>query len=161
MRVSGVVVAVLAAACSGCDGVAPPTRRATCGSGSTTRRRRSTARSTRRSRRFKQLHVQEIRLNLYWGGKYGVATKRPAHATNPADPAYDWSLYDRTVEYAAQYGIHVLFSVYGTPAWANGGKGDERRADVRLRPAQLRATRPRKRYSGTYMVPDGQGSCRR
>ena len=22
---------------------------------------------------FKQLHVQEMRLNLYWGGKYGVA----------------------------------------------------------------------------------------
>ena len=27
---------------------------------------------------FKQLHVQEVRLNLYWGGKYGVATSRPA-----------------------------------------------------------------------------------
>ena len=23
---------------------------------------------------------------------------RPAHATNPADPAYDWTLYDRTVQ---------------------------------------------------------------
>ncbi len=64
-----------------------------------------------------------MRLNLYWGGKYGVATRRPASATNPADPAYDWSLYDRTVDYAAQNGVHVLFSVYGTPGWANGGKG--------------------------------------
>jgi hypothetical protein len=73
---------------------------------------------------FKQLHVQEVRLNLYWGGaRYGVAQQKPAHATDPNDPAYDWSLYDRTVRYAAQYGVKVLFSVYGTPAWANGGKG--------------------------------------
>jgi hypothetical protein len=71
---------------------------------------------------LQQLHVQEIRLNLYWGGKYGVASRRPARATNPADPAYDWALYDRTVEYAAQSGIHVLFSIYGTPTWANGGR---------------------------------------
>jgi len=38
---------------------------------------------------FKQLHVQEVRLNLYWGGRFGVAKSRPASATNPADPAYD------------------------------------------------------------------------
>jgi hypothetical protein len=84
---------------------------------------------------LKQLHVQEIRLNLYWGGKYGVAKTRPRRATSPADPAYDWALYDRTVEYAAQSGIHVLFSVYGTPSWANGGRGPnvapQRAADLR------------------------------
>jgi hypothetical protein len=72
---------------------------------------------------LQQLHVQEIRLNLYWGGTYGVARRKPAHPANPADPAYDWSLYDRTVEYAAQYGIHVLFSVYGTPGWENAAAG--------------------------------------
>jgi hypothetical protein len=26
---------------------------------------------------FKQLHVQEVRLNLYWGGRFGVAKSRP------------------------------------------------------------------------------------
>jgi hypothetical protein len=72
---------------------------------------------------FKQLRVQEVRLNLYWGGRFGVAKKRPAAATNPADPAYDWTLYDRTVFLAAQSGVHVLFSIYGTPTWANAGKG--------------------------------------
>ena len=103
---------------------------------------------------FKQLHAQEVRLNLYWGGKYGVATSRPRSATNPADPAYDWSLYDRTVQYAAQSGVHVLFSVYGTPAWANGGKGMNvapTRA-VDLRNFALAAA---KRYSGTYKGTDG------
>ena len=51
---------------------------------------------------FQELHVQEVRLNLYWGGTYGVARTRPKNATNPNDPAYNWFLYDRTVNYAAQ-----------------------------------------------------------
>jgi hypothetical protein len=104
---------------------------------------------------FKQLHVQEIRVNLYWGGPQGVATRRPANATNPNDPAYDWSLYDRTVNYAAQDGVHVLLSIYGTPSWANGGKG--------LNVAPTRATDLRnfalaaaKRYGGSWPGVDGR-----
>jgi hypothetical protein len=104
---------------------------------------------------LKQLHVQEIRLNLYWGGKYGVATRRPARATNPNDPAYDWSLYDRTVQYAAQYGIHVLFSVYGTPGWANGGRGPNV-APTRGTDLRNFALAAATRYSGTYLDPDGK-----
>ena len=104
---------------------------------------------------LKQLHVQEIRLNLYWGGKYGVASRRPARATNPNDPAYDWSLYDRTVAYATQYGMHVLFSVYGTPSWANGGRG----ANVApTRGTDLRnfALAAATRYSGSFVGADGK-----
>jgi hypothetical protein len=103
---------------------------------------------------LKQLHVQELRLNLYWGARYGVATRRPAQPTNPADPAYDWSLYDRTVRYANQYGIHVLFSIYGTPSWANGGLGPNH---VPTNAIDLRnfAVAAAKRYGGQY--PDGQG----
>src|SRR2546421_7097372 len=71
---------------------------------------------------FNQLHVQEVRLNLYWGGSYGVAREQPLDPTNPDDPAYDWTLYDRTVNYAAQYGERVVFSISGTPGWANDGK---------------------------------------
>jgi hypothetical protein len=103
---------------------------------------------------LKQLHVQELRLNLYWGARYGVATRRPAQPSNPADPAYDWSLYDRTVRYANQYGIHVLFSIYGTPSWANGGLGPNHAPTnaIDLRNFALAAA---KRYGGQY--PDGQG----
>jgi hypothetical protein len=101
-----------------------------------------------------QLHVQEIRLNLYWGGAYGVAKTRPARATNPADPAYDWSLYDRTVSYAAQYGIHVLFSVFGTPSWANGGKA-QNVAPTRAIDLRNFAIAAATRYSGSYKV-DGK-----
>ena len=104
---------------------------------------------------FKTLHVQEVRLNLYWGGRYGVARSRPAQADDPADPAYNWSLYDRTVSSASQYGVRVLFSIYGTPGWANGGRGQNVAPTygIDLRNFAYAAAR---RYSGTYPGPDGQ-----
>jgi hypothetical protein len=104
---------------------------------------------------LKQLHVQELRLNLYWGGtKFSVATRRPAQPTNPADPAYDWTLYDRTVRYASQYGVHVVFSIYGTPRWANGGQGPN---VAPKNPTDLRnfAYAAARRYGGSF--PDGTG----
>jgi len=104
---------------------------------------------------FKQLHVQEVRLNLYWGGPYGVAKTRPASATDPADPAYDWDLYDRTVNYAQQNGVHVVFSIYGTPAWANGGK-NQNVAPTRAIDLRNFAYAAARRYSGVYMGSDGR-----
>jgi hypothetical protein len=104
---------------------------------------------------FKQLHVQEVRLNLYWGGRFGVAKSRPASATNPADPAYDWDLYDRTVNYAAQNGVHVLFSIYGTPSWANGGQGPNV-APTRATDLRNFAYAAARRYSGAYPGSDGR-----
>jgi hypothetical protein len=104
---------------------------------------------------FKQLHVQEVRLNLYWGGRFGVAKTRPAAATNPADPAYDWTLYDRTVFLAAASGVHVLFSVYGTPAWANGGGGPNV-APTRATDLRNFAYAAARRYSGVYRGSDGR-----
>src|SRR3954453_543051 len=104
---------------------------------------------------LKQLHVQEVRLNLYWGGaRYGVAQKRPANATNPADPACDWEPHARPGRYANQYGLRVLFSIFGTPAWANGGLGAN---PAPTRPADLHnfALAAAKRYGGQF--PDGQG----
>ena len=104
---------------------------------------------------LRQLHVQEIRLNLYWGGKYGVAKTRPAHATDPDDPAYDWALYDRTVEYAADNGIHVLFSIFGTPAWANGGHAATV-APTRATDLRNFALAAATRYGGSYLDADGK-----
>jgi hypothetical protein len=104
---------------------------------------------------FKQLHVREVRLNLYWGGRFGVAKTRPAAATNPADPAYDWALYDRTVFLAAQTGVHVLFSVYGTPSWANGGRGPNV-APTRATDLRNFAYAAARRYSGAYRGADGR-----
>jgi hypothetical protein len=93
--------------------------------------------------------VQEIRLNLYWGGKYGVAKTRPlAIRPIPNDPAYDWSLYDRTVNYAAQYGIHVLFSSTAhrpgrTAARAQNVAPTQRRSTCATSPTRPRALQRR------------------
>jgi hypothetical protein len=68
---------------------------------------------------LRQLRVQIVRMNLNWNE---VAKRRPAHAQDPADPAYDWGVYDRAVRYAAQNNIKVLMTILFTPSWANGGK---------------------------------------
>src|SRR5688500_8173103 len=68
---------------------------------------------------LKQLRSQLVRINLVWGGVNGVASRRPANPTSPNDPAYDWSAYDRTVNYAQQYGMKVVFAIVSTPPWAN------------------------------------------
>jgi hypothetical protein len=104
---------------------------------------------------MEQARTQVLRLNLYWGGRIGVAERRPTRATDPADPAYDWTLYDRTVNYAAQHKIRILFSIYGTPAWANGGAGLNvpPRAIADLNNFAYAAA---KRYSGLYPASDGR-----
>ncbi len=99
---------------------------------------------------FSDLHVQELRITLAWGGKNGVAASgRPAHPADPADPAYNWSIYDQAVERAAADGIHVMFSIVWTPGWANGDKA----ANVApTKAADLRAfaIAAATRYSGSY-----------
>ncbi len=70
---------------------------------------------------LEELGVQILRVNLNWGGRLGVARRRPVEATDPDDPAYDWRLYDRVVRDANRHGVEVMFTVFGTPAWANGG----------------------------------------
>jgi hypothetical protein len=104
---------------------------------------------------MEQARTQVLRVNLYWGGRIGVADRRPARATDPADPAYDWTLYDRTVNYAAQHRIRILFSIYGTPGWANGGAG------LNAPPRSIAdlnnfAYAAAKRYSGLYPAEDGR-----
>jgi Glycosyl hydrolase catalytic core len=105
--------------------------------------------------RYKDLHVQVLRVNLYWGGPLGVAKSRPFDAADPRDAAYNWSLYDQTVQYAHANGIQVLFSITGTPRWANGGQpSNHPPADYgTLRRFAYAAAA---RYSGTYVGNDGR-----
>ena len=101
---------------------------------------------------LKKLNVQVVRITLTWGGKGGVANKRPTHPADPADPAYDWSTYDRALERADNVGIQVLFTIVGTPAWANGGKAPTVAPtnSATLRQFAYAASR---RYSGSYLDP--------
>ena len=106
-----------------------------------------------------QLGTQVIRVNLWWGGPNGVARRRPTDAANPADPAYDWATYDRTVRYAFAYKMAPIFTVIGTPAWANASAGWNA---APTNPADLQAfaTAAARRYSGTYKLPDGTNAGR-
>ena len=104
---------------------------------------------------LKQLRTQVLRVNLYWGGRAGVARRRPGRPTNPADQAYVWAPYDRIVANATRNGIRVVFSIWGTPGWANGGAGFNR-APRRASDLRAFAYAAATRYSGTYETADGE-----
>jgi hypothetical protein len=105
--------------------------------------------------RYKQLGVKVLRVNLYWGGKLGVAKTRPFDAADPRDAAYDWSLYDRVDQFAGAYGIKLLFSITGTPRWANGGESSNR-APRNVADLKGFAYAAAARYSGNYTGDDGR-----
>ena len=104
-----------------------------------------------------------LRVNLYWGGKLGVAKRRPFDASRPARRRLRLvALRPHRPFYAAAYGIKLLFSITGTPRWANGGAEHEPAADE-LRVADLRAspTRRRPATAATYIGDDGRTLPRR
>ena len=97
-----------------------------------------------------------IRTNLWWSGPgISVAKKRPKRPADPADPAYDWTTYDRTVRFAALNGQEVVFSIIGTPPWANAARGWNV-APTNATDLRSFATAAATRYSGKYVGPDGK-----
>ena len=70
----------------------------------------------------KKLRAQVVRADLYWGGMpLAAARHKPTDAKDPADPAYNWTPYDHLVQVAAKYNVKILFTIWGTPRWENGG----------------------------------------
>jgi hypothetical protein len=105
---------------------------------------------------LKSLNSQVVRVNLYWGGtKWAVAAKKPSDPTDPGDPNYDWSIYDRFVRYARQNNIQVVFSILFTPGWANGGKA-RTVAPTNSKSLHDFAYAAAARYSGFYTPPAWQ-----
>jgi hypothetical protein len=104
---------------------------------------------------LRQLRTQVVRVTLDWGGRgpQSVARRRPAQPTDPADPAYRWAAYDDIVRRAAEHRMSVMFSIMGTPAWANGGKRWNR-APTSGSSLRAFAYAAATRYSGTF-VPEG------
>ena len=100
-----------------------------------------------------KLRVQIIRMELDWGAY--VAKTRPVDPPDPADPAYNWDQYDRLVEAAAKNKIKVLFTIYGTPRWANGAKKGFNRAPRQMVFLRQFAEAAARRYSGTFQLEDG------
>ena len=104
---------------------------------------------------LRQLGAQALRANLHWGGRHGVARRRPERPADPADPAYNWSGFDRIVINAAANRIDVVFSIFGTPGWANGGRPPNR-APRNARDLRNFAYAAAIRYSGRYRRADGR-----
>jgi hypothetical protein len=100
---------------------------------------------------FKKLRVQILRMDLLW---QLVAQERPEHPTDPKDPAYDWGPYDSFVKSAVRNHIQVLFSIFGTPRWANGGQKPNR-APKRMLDLRQFAFAAAKRYSGSFKTDEG------
>lgn len=109
---------------------------------------------------LKATNSKIVRVNLWWHGPgISVAKRRPKRAADPADPAYDWSTYDRTVQFAANYGMKTVFSIIGTPPWANGARGWNA-APTNAADLKAFAIAAAKRYSGTFVGPDGKALAR-
>ena len=105
---------------------------------------------------LKTLHTQVLRVNLYWGGTpWAVAAKKPADATDPGDPAYNWAIYDRLVHYATDNNIKVVFSILFTPGWANGGQA-KNVAPSDFKDLENFAYAAAERYSGLWIPPPWQ-----
>jgi hypothetical protein len=78
-----------------------------------------------------------------------IAPTRPRNAANPFDPAYHFDDLDDFVRSAQVRGLEVLMTIWGTPAWANGGK-PARFLPSRMSDFQTFARALAARYSGRY-----------
>ena len=54
-----------------------------------------------------------------------VARSRPADAVDPFGPSYEFDDLDELVRNAQARGLEVLITIWGTPPWANGGRGPQ------------------------------------
>jgi len=61
-----------------------------------------------------------VRATVIWAN---VAKTRPKTATDPFDSAYNFADVDELVRGAQLRGMEVLLTIWGTPKWANAGKG--------------------------------------
>jgi cellulase (glycosyl hydrolase family 5) len=70
--------------------------------------------------RAKAANATMFRAVVTWAD---VAKTKPANPANPFDPAYKLDDVDQLVRDAQSRGMEVLLTIWGTPRWANGGKG--------------------------------------
>ncbi len=71
--------------------------------------------------RVQQFDASVVRTTVYWSR---TAPRRPARPASPFDRAYRFADLDEFVRNAETRGIAVMLTIWGTPGWANGGKGE-------------------------------------
>jgi len=96
--------------------------------------------------RARDHNASVVRTTVYWPQ---VAPTRPADPANPFDPAYRFDDLDEFVRGGTARGMAVMLTVWGTPGWANGSKG-QNRAPTRYSDLTSFATALATRYSGRY-----------
>jgi hypothetical protein len=85
-----------------------------------------------------------VRTTVYWSK---IAPTRPSSASNGFDPTYQFADLDEFVHNAVQRGMEVMLTIWGTPGWANGGKG-QNFAPTNMADLQSFAHAVASRYSG-------------
>ena len=96
--------------------------------------------------RAQSVNTQSVRTTVYWSR---TAPRRPANARNPSDPAYNFGDLDELVTNAELDGMQVMLTIWGTPAWANGGRG-QNFAPRNYTDLTNFAYAVARRYSGTF-----------
>jgi hypothetical protein len=97
---------------------------------------------------YHQLGVSIYEAELQWNV---VAPSRPAHPTDPRDPAYRWPAeIDQALAQAARSHMRVLLEIRWTPGWANGGRS---RAWAPTMPSDFAAfaAAASRRYPGVHL----------
>ena len=69
---------------------------------------------------LKELGVEVVRFGLRWDE---IATVRPETPRDPDDPAYSWEGFDEVLQGLRADGIESIVDIWGTPLWANRGRG--------------------------------------
>jgi hypothetical protein len=100
---------------------------------------------------LQKLHVDVARITLDWSR---IAPRKPAATGDPGDPAYRWKAYDTAVQEAQRHNVAVLFTIWGTPAWANGNH-PPRFAPLRMQSLWNFAYAAASRYGGAYTRAGG------
>jgi len=66
-----------------------------------------------------KLGVTLVRYTIHWDQ---IAPTKPTRALASNDPAYQWETADALLKGLHERGIEPLVTLYGAPAWANGGR---------------------------------------
>ena len=67
-----------------------------------------------------KLGVEVVRFTIRWDR---VAERRPVDPRDHGDPAYSWGEVDPVLRGLRRHGIDPVVTLFGTPGWANGGRG--------------------------------------
>jgi hypothetical protein len=91
-------------------------------------------------------HATVVRVTINW---YDAAPSRPANAKNALNRTYRLDDVDEAIRTANNEGMEALVTIWGTPKWANGGKGPNV-APKNMTDLKNFAQAIASRYSGRY-----------